>query len=354
MKRKILAIVCIAVVVLMVVSTVPVGAKKPPKPPGGDGGPDATGTIFWHMEDESDVWHIYSMNADGSNKVKLTQKVPGTDALSLQKHGGHYWYIGFVDVDSTNPDGSVHKELFAIRDDNGKTVQLTNDPTMEWHDWNGPPVWLTGDYHISWGAVKWGTDASGADIVVEAGFYKAPFTFGATGNDPALSSAPSLVWSTSVRFHGNYDTYHPNGYYPNWSADMSMIVYGKPNSGINLINLNTMSETLITQGGPAKISPDGTRIAFQRADALRVINLDGTGEKLLTSVKDTNRWQKSIRDYRWSPDSNFICYSETRTSITSTYNAIGDVYVIDADGSGRECLTKGVNSDGWKLSRDWR
>jgi hypothetical protein len=293
------------------------------------------------------------MNADGSSKTKLTETDVATNAMSLLKHDGHYWYIGFEDETGPNPDGSVHKELFAFRDDNGKTVQLTDDDNMVWLRWNGPPVWLTGDDYISWGAVKWGTDASGADVVVEAGFYKAAFTFGTSGDDPALSSTPSLVWSTGSRYHTGYETYHPNGYYPNWSADMSMIVYGKPNSGINLVDLSTQSETVIAQGGDSQISPDGTKIVFSTGNELKVVDLDGTGAILLAKVKDT-RWQMSLRAPKWSPDSMFIAYSKTQTIINSNYNARGDVYIIGVDGSGVECLTKGVNTDGMKYTRAWR
>jgi len=140
-----LVVVCLFVIALMVASTVPVGAKKPPKDPPPDDDNDPTGTIYFHYTDANDVLNIHSMNADGSSKTKEAQWADGMTSMSLKTHGGHYWYVGFIQVDGTHYDGIAKTQLVAIRDDNGASETLLDDDSMSYDRWNGPPVWLNGD-----------------------------------------------------------------------------------------------------------------------------------------------------------------------------------------------------------------
>ncbi len=130
MRRKTLVIVCLLVIALMVASAIPVGAKgKPPKDPPPDGGDDPTGTIFFHINDDSGS-HIYTMNADGSSKTLQVQYVAGMQAMSLQTHNGHYWYIGFVQTTGTHPDDTFQTQLWAFSDDGNNSVMLLDDTTI--------------------------------------------------------------------------------------------------------------------------------------------------------------------------------------------------------------------------------
>ncbi len=133
---------CLLFLGTILAAAVVVGAPKPPKPPKPDPGPTATGTLFYHLYESDEIW-VYTMNADGSEKTKQTLLEDAVLPLSRLKHGDYYWYLDFQAVEGTYPDGQQRYEIFAIRDDNGKTVQLTDDATLATND----------DYHgLAWGA----------------------------------------------------------------------------------------------------------------------------------------------------------------------------------------------------------
>lgn len=93
------------------------------------------------------------------------------------------------------------------------------------------------------------------------------------------------------------------------------------------------------------VSPDGTRIAYfaaprpkrlregQRgpAEAIHVVNLDGTGDRAITPRN------RSSVDPDWSPDGTLITYTETR--FVTTNRGETRVMVVNADGTGRRALT---------------
>ena len=347
-----MVIVCLLVIALMVASTVPVGAKKPIKPPP-DGGSDPTGTIFYSNADANDDFNIYSMNADGSSKTKEVQWVDGMDAMSLKKHGddGNYWYAGFIATnDDPHPDGVAKTELYAIQDDGLKSKVLWDDPYMSYDDWNGPPVWLTGDSHLSWAALKWAED----DTIDEAGIYKAAITF--SDGVPSMST-PTLVWSTGTYSHGGGNWYTPDVSCPNWSLDGTKVVMASVENGGTVVDLTDIDEPVETVLGGSifpKWSPDGTKLAYSyNHKELRVMNPDGTGDTELTSIKSSKKRTKDIMRFDWSPDSKFLMYTVVTFSLM-TWDRSADIFTIGVDGTGNTCLTNGINGPDWFWGRDWR
>jgi uncharacterized repeat protein (TIGR01451 family) len=94
-------------------------------------------------------------------------------------------------------------------------------------------------------------------------------------------------------------------------------------------------------------SPDGSRLAFLRYDfgnqttSLGTVAADGSGRTLLTSVPG-----EYIDSCSWSPDGTRLAFS-ARPFDTQ---AVNDVFVINADGTGRSNLT---NGDGFNIYPSW-
>jgi TolB protein len=82
------------------------------------------------------------------------------------------------------------------------------------------------------------------------------------------------------------------------------------------------------QGAMPSVSPDGTKIAYQRDGEIYVMNADGTDQRRLTY----NRIQDSQPD--WSPDGSRIVFIRNATDVR--YYAI---HVMNADGTGEKPLT---------------
>ena len=344
-----MVMVCLLVIALMVASTVPVGAKKPPKDPPPDEGSDPTGTIFYTHGDANGDLNIYSMNPDGSSKTKEVLWVDGMDAMSLEKHkDGHYWFIGFIPTTGSHPDGVSKTKLVAIRDDNDKTVTLLEDPTMSYDEWNGPPCWLSDDEHLSWAALKWTEDGE----IVDVGIYKAEISFGTSDDDPELSPTPTLVWSTGTFHHGQGWWYTPEVNVPRWSPDGLKFVMHSIENGCTLVDFSTGEgvDTILGGLGAAFWSPDGTKLAYAYTGKLHVMNIDGTDDTVLITYRTNKKVSRDMRNVRWSPDGEYLMYNVLTFKLT-TWEASSEIYVIGADGSGNTCLTQDIT---YGACRWWR
>jgi Ca2+-binding RTX toxin-like protein len=129
---------------------------------------------------------------------------------------------------------------------------------------------------------------------------------------------------------------------PVFSADGRRVAYSY-NRNIYVANADGSGERAVTTGGlndqsPA-FSPDGRRIAFLRGDVgdIFVVNLDGSGLADLTNDPDGQE-----TDAGWSPDGSRIVY--TRTGCTKGTNEGGVcIYVMNADGSNQTLLTPEEN-----------
>jgi len=355
MRRKMLMIVCLLVIALMVVSTVPVGAKKPPKdPPGGGSGP--TGTIFY-MQLESGVGSsIWSMDADGTDKTEVTDLVSGVEgmmSISLEKHDGdHYWYVYFVRTTATYPDGKSKTQMWAIRDDNTKATLLMDDPSMVYMNWNGPIVWVSGDAFVSW--ASWKVDAEGT--VSAAGIYKASISFHTTDDIPLSMGDPFLVWSTGTYYFKSSDEYRTACRYPYWSADGEKVVFADLNVGRTVVDFSVDGSpdiTLLGGTGSARWSPDGSKLAYTKNDALHTMDPDGTDDVTLLTVRTNKATIKSVEMPFWSTDGNYLAYTETSLK-RATFGITADVYIVGADGKGNTCVANDVSTGGWQYGYAWR
>jgi hypothetical protein len=120
---------------------------------------------------------------------------------------------------------------------------------------------------------------------------------------------------------------------PSWAPDGNRIAFANTNvatGGIWVVRADGTGSRRVTQEStdtaPAW-SPDGTRLAFVRSqnrfDRIFVVNEDGGGLGVVTPFVDVH-----VQDPEWSPDGSRFVFSDG-----------GDIYVVNADGSGLRKLT---------------
>ncbi len=245
-------------------------------------------------------YEIYTMNADGSGVVRLTDE-PATDAQPAWSPDGTK--IAFVSgrdgsrhIYEMNPDGSGVAALPAGLDDT--------------------PAW----------------SRDGTRLAGGSGYASRCGPFG----QPCRRYNRLFVANAD----GSGLTVITNGITPAWSPDgriafvwgVEIYVMNADGSGLaNLTNDPTFDD------GPAW-SPDGAKIAFvsNRGGAydLYLMNAGGTAVTQLTHDQATEGRPA------WSPDG-------TRIAFASDMDGDAEIYVMNADGSGVVALTDNPAADGW-------
>lgn len=354
MGRKWVLLVCIVLVCGMVLPTAMVAGKKPDKPPGGGGGDTPPGTLFF-VHDDGTGGAIWTMKGDGSSKTKATTYGDGVGMPSRDKHGGHYWYIGFGKISGeTYPDGLDRMEIFAVRDDNDKTVQLTNDATLAASSYSWFVMWGHDDSYISWVAKKWDS-TEGSGTLGKCGIWWQSIAFDDSGDVTGLTGTPTLEWETDYWYSKSQDKYYPIPRAHDVSPDGTKIVYNYINSKLYIVNRASDTESYLADGWGPKWSPDGAKIAFEvGTQAVKIINPDGTGEKTLASVSNTKGWYYRIGYVAWSPDSEYVSYWWQKWSSKLSQGHGQNIYIIKTDGKGKTCLTNDLDLDTMKVNRAWR
>jgi hypothetical protein len=334
-----------------------VAGKKPDKPPGGGGGDTPAGTLYF-VHDDGTGGAIWTMKGDGSDKTALCTYSNVMASLSRVKHGDHYWFLGYKEISGESyPDGIPRREVFAIRDDCTKEVQLTNDATMASAQKSGRPMWGVNDGYISWIAKRWVQGANGWELG-DCGIWKQSIGFDSNGDVTGLTGSPSLVWQTTYRYSKSDDVYDPRIMWGHdWSPDGSKVAfqYFSTDFEIHVGVISSGTETDIADGREPIWSPDGNEIAFiEGTQAIKTINPDGTGEKTLVQVSNTKGWYYKLGYVAWSPDSNYVSYWWQKFSTKFSWGHGQNIYIIKTDGKGRTCLTNDLDLESVKVNRDWR
>jgi hypothetical protein len=291
----------------------------------GGGGSSIGGTIYFRWGG----W-LAAMNSDGSSKSSSSLPV-GEPSRGLP--GGHRWFLRGEPVPNEfYPDGVQRCELFAFRDDGIMSVQLTNEPTLEFaiHGYGYETIrWQPGDHSISWIACEW--DLLSGQIVA-CGIYEAVLLFDNAGNVAGLDplSLDLIVPEADIGTH-------------DWAPDGTAIVYDRPSTGELRIADPATGQSVLLYAGPAAVpvwSPGGAKIAFsipQQWGGIGTVNVDGSNPRTIISGRGGKQhvW---VRGPLWSPTGAYLIYlHETGDVLGGTFQS--DVYRARADGSQPAILT---------------
>ena len=254
---------------------------------------------------------IYTMNADGSNQINLTNNRASNRHPAVSPDG---LKIAF----ESNRDGN--REIYVVNADGSNLVRLTNNPAADTY-----PTWSPDGSKIAF--------RSNRELTQEI------YVMNADG-------------SNVVRITGSDDF----GYIsPAWSPDGSKIafhsfpefkIYVMNADGSNIVRL-TDTPSGVLEANP-EWSPDGSKIAFLREDEglpfnneIYVMNADGSNPINLTNNLAEDNFPA------WSPDGSKIAFASNRDHNNEVLQP--EIYVMNADGSNvvRLSNTVGDTAPNW-------
>jgi TolB protein len=248
---------------------------------------------------------IYTMNIDGTGLKRLTFQSAPDQCPAFSPDGTK---IAFA----SKRDGNY--QLY-VMDSNGSNQQRIIATT-------------TNDLHPAW-------SPDGAKIVY------AVFTSSSYDDGEIF-----MINSDGSDAHQLTDTPASNQL-PDWSPDGSRVLFTSTRDGnheLYVMGTSGQNQQCLTNSPADEIlarwSPDGTKIAYCVVDfelmhaQVHLMNADGTGDTVLTSLGDVNE------DPCWSPDGESIVFQSTRDG---NY----EVYIMNADGSDQRRVTNHYSWDGW-------
>jgi Tol biopolymer transport system component len=137
--------------------------------------------------------------------------------------------------------------------------------------------------------------------------------------------------------------------FPSYSADGKQIVYrawGENNVGLHILNLEDRSTRVLTTAydNLPGWSPDGSRILFtRRVDAVNfdiyTIRPDGSDLLRLTTSRATDGHAVWTADGRIMWNSGIYGFRDEAALYDNTFQQYGQIFIMNADGSGKRMLT---------------
>jgi TolB protein len=219
--------------------------------------------------------------------------------------------------------GAVDCGIFVANPDGSESVQLTHNPFV---------IFVHGPIFLRDLGAAWSAD--GTKIV-----YARETPGGAYEEIRVVNADGTGDHSLGIR-----------GARPVWSPDGTKIAF-VDSRGIEVINADGTGATNIAEGGDPDWSPDGTRIVFARsrpgdpAADLYVMNPDGSNQVRLTFGSGPTP-DLTYRYPSWSPDGTKIAFARADLSTGGPY----DIYTMNADGSNVARLT---TTSGRDTFPDW-
>jgi Tol biopolymer transport system component len=172
---------------------------------------------------------------------------------------------------------------------------------------------------------------------------------------------PVQVWTMKQNGSDKQQVTHMSGVaiFPDYSPDGSEIVFAAQPAGATARNIYVVPsdggtpQQLTTVGSnvyPA-FSPDGSKIVFTSnrtgTSQVYVMNADGSGQTQLTFDPQP---KDQVPD--WNPDGSKIAYLADTHGISDVTQSWGDIWVMNADGSGQHPITNGASWYGTACSPD--
>ncbi len=279
-----------------------------------DWSPDGLQIAFFAADWPSVRQDIYTVDADGSNLLNLTNTPRVVDEDPTWSPDGSKI------VFQTDRDGNF--EIYMMDPDGSQPQNLTRNRGADyWPDW----------FRVPATRIAFVSDHSGRPQI-----YLMPAP--ATQTQEAVAIGDWLPL-TSGRNENYFPSWSPDGtqiaYYTHFSMQ-SWAIMLMAADGSNPRQLTASEGETICSFGPVW-SPDGQRIAFtiepnprptceMKHTEIAVINTDGSGLRILT--------QNEANDvaYSWSPDGSKLIF-------TSDRDGGNQVYIMDADGGNPQRLT---------------
>ena len=289
-----------------------------------------TAEVIAFADDEAGVRDVWVMNADGSERRRVTQSAQDRVAIP------NAW----------SPDGE--QIAYAI-----------GPPSSELYAFGIVNADGTGQRDFEQGiGATWSPD--GTQLVFQDPSFTAPqiYVMDVPDGEPrVLTSGGSAVWSPDgawVAFNTQPEQDQQQvaviapdgsalrelvpGYAPSWSPDGTDLTYFTGSASgafeVRVVGVDGSRDRPLAAGEQPRWSPDGSRIAFLRADPtqqelqLWVAAADGTGEPVQLPIADY--------DFAWSPDG-------TRIAVGADDDGDGtsEIHVMAADGSSDEVIGPG-------------
>ena len=256
--------------------------------------PGANGRIVF-VDDNG----IYTVNADGGAKTELSQGGVNADP-AWAPDGSRLAYAGWLSGERTY-------DLYVVDRSGSGRRKLLDDPA--WHD--GQPSWSPDGKEIAY--VRFPVAGGRTDVHVV----------------PASGGAARLL--------------RVDAYDPAWAPDGAHIALAgttaRGSRQILVVDADGANERQVTHHnyGPfaPAWSPDGSKIAFISPESGRwevyVVNVDGTGERRLTSESRLASGTVPQFGPAWSPDGRWITFAYDRDGTPR-------LFVMRADGTGQRPL----------------
>lgn len=270
-------------------------------PPSQAAFPGTNGRIVFTSLRDDVLGDIYSMNADGSDVIRLTSSAGNDDAAAWSPDGSKI-------VFNSRRDGNT--EIYVMGADGSNQTRLTNHPADDFL-----PCWSPDGTKIAFTTDRDGAFSSIYTMNADGSNQMKVGTF-ASGSEGTQAWSPDGTRFAFTRYIGGTS-----------AAQAEIFVMNV--DGSNAVRLTTNS---VVEDQP-NWSPDGTQIVFGSGrdgnGEIYIMNADGSNQTRLTSHPAIDHTPV------WSPEGIQIAFTSERND----GSGLGDVFVMNADGSNQVNIT---------------